>query len=129
VTGVVVVDGQPTAGLMVMCHDVKGLDTEHPTKSSAFTDENGRFEISTYEKADGVPEGEYMLTFAWCDFNAFSMGFGPDKLNERYTDPETSEYRVTVEAGKPNDLGRIELSAGSSGAAKPDAKAAKPDAD
>ena len=62
-TGEVYVNGEPAAQLQVTCHNVQGIDTEHPTFSSAITDESGKFSISTYEAADGVPEGEYVLTF------------------------------------------------------------------
>ncbi len=110
VTGEVYVDGQPAANLAVRCISVAGLDKENPTFSSAFTDEQGRFAISTYEKADGVPEGEYVLTFEWGQWDFVSGQYGgPDKLKGRYKDPATSKIRFKVEAGKPTNLGRIEL--------------------
>lgn len=109
-TGEVYVDGSPAARLQVTCHDVNGLDKEQPTMSSAFTNEEGKFEISTYASADGVPEGEYVLTFVWGKMNMVSMSYGgPDQLDGRYDDPESSEHPATVEKGKPTDLGRIEL--------------------
>ena len=111
VTGEVYVDGQPAAQLQVTCHDVNGLDTEAPTLSSAMTDAEGKFAISTYRSGDGLPEGEYALTFMWGKLNLISKSYGgPDKLKGRYGNPQASEHRVTVEAGEPNDLGRIELS-------------------
>ena len=55
VTGEVYVDGQAAGQLAVRCISVTGLDKEDPTISSAFTDDEGKFEISTYESADGVP--------------------------------------------------------------------------
>jgi hypothetical protein len=106
----VYVDGQPADGLAVTCHSVAGLDKESPTLSSAFTGKDGKFEISTYESADGVPAGDYVLTFVWGKWNTISMTYGgPDKLNDRYKDPKTSEFKVSVQQGKPTDLGRIEL--------------------
>jgi hypothetical protein len=109
-TGEVYVDGQPAGQLKVECHNLAGIDKENPTFSQAFTDENGKFEIATYEAADGLPEGEYVLTFMWGELDLISGGYGgPDKLNGRYTDPQTSEHRFKVEAGKPTDLGKIEL--------------------
>jgi len=42
--------------------------------------------------------------------NMLSRSYGgPDKLNKRYTNPEKSEIKFTVEPGKPVDLGVIEL--------------------
>ena len=111
VTGEVYVDGQPAAQLQVACHDVKGLDAAAPTVSSALTGPDGKFAISTYQSADGVPAGEYLLTFAWGTFNMISKSYGgPDKLKGRYADHQKSQHRFTVESGKPTDLGRIELS-------------------
>ncbi|MDD4271025.1 MAG: hypothetical protein PHO07_02475 [Pirellulales bacterium] len=110
VTGQVYVDGAPANYLAVTCHDTKGMDAAMPTVSSAFTGEDGGFSISTYESGDGVPAGDYVLTFMWGQKEAFSGRYGgPDKLNNRYTDPKDAPVRFTVEAGKPTDLGRIEL--------------------
>ena len=110
VTGEVYVDGEPAAKLQVKCHEVGGIDKEHATFSQAFTDEEGKFEIATYEAADGVPEGEYVLTFMWGQLNVLSGVYGrPDKLNDRYAEPSSSQQRFKVEKGKPTDLGRIEL--------------------
>lgn len=109
VTGEVYVDGSPVAGLKVQCTDLAGLDKENPTLSGALTDDQGKFVISTYESADGMPVGEYVLTFTWGDYNSISRSFGPDKLKNKFADPKKSEHKFTVEKGKPTDLGRIEL--------------------
>jgi hypothetical protein len=113
VTGQVYVDGVPVPAkepLKILCHNVAGMDKEQPYVSQALTGEDGKFEISTYEKGDGIPAGEYVLTFMWGKMNFFSNSYGgPDKLKGRYKDPKKSEHRLTVEAGKPTDLGRIDL--------------------
>lgn len=111
VQGQVHVDGQPPdSPISVQCHDVNGLDQEHPTFSQAMTDTEGRFTISTYESGDGVPPGSYALTFEWGQLNLMSGQYGgPDKLKGRYSDPQTSPFRFQVESGEPLDLGRLEL--------------------
>ncbi len=109
VTGEVVVDGKPVEKLSVMCLNVEGIDKENPTMSQALTDENGKFEIATYESGDGVPVGDYVLTFTWGEFNPISMTFTGDKLNGRYADAKKSKIRFTVKEGEPTDLGKIEL--------------------
>jgi 5-hydroxyisourate hydrolase-like protein (transthyretin family) len=111
VTGEVVVDGQPAATVQVTLTDVKGIDTDMPTFSSAMTNDQGKFAVSTYDLGDGVPEGEYVVTFMWGELNLFSMQYGgPDKLKDKYSDPAKSQFKITVEKGKPADMGRIELS-------------------
>lgn len=113
VTGRVLVDGNPAEMLRVMCHDVNGMDQEHPSLSSTLTAEDGTFEIATYEAGDGVPAGDYTLTFMWGQLNLMAGTYGgPDKLNGRYSDPEASEHEFTVSTGddaEPIDLGTIEL--------------------
>lgn len=113
VVGVVTVDGvPPDTPLQITCHDVKGIDAEHPTVSASLTGQGGKFEISTYESGDGVPAGEYVLTFEWKQINLVTMNFGgPDRLNKRYNDPAKSEVRFVVEEGAqgPIDLGTIAL--------------------
>ncbi len=110
VTGELIVDGKPAAAVQVTLTDTKGMDQELPTYSSAMTEENGKFSISTYELGDGVPEGDYVVTFVWGELNLFSMQYGgPDKLKDKYSDPKTSTFKIKVEKGKPADMGRIEL--------------------
>ncbi len=108
-SGEVYVDGQPAELLRVRCTNVAGMDKENPTVSSATTDKEGKFEISTYEQADGLPEGEYVLTFMWGELNPISGYGGPDKLKKKYLDPKKSEHKFTVVAGEPTDLGRLDL--------------------
>ncbi|HAH47385.1 hypothetical protein [Gimesia sp.] len=111
VTGKITVDGQePGSPIKITCHKLDEIDTEHPTISGSQTANDGTFEISTYTSGDGMPEGEYALTFLWGKMNMMSRSYGgPDKLKKRYTNPEKSEIKFTVEPGKPVDLGVIEL--------------------
>lgn len=118
VVGQVLVDGAPpSSAVKVMCHPVDGIDKENPSVSWCMTGKDGKFEISTYEAGDGVPPGDYKLTFLWGTMNVVSMSYGgPDKLGGRYDDPEESEFAFTVRAGEPVDLGQLQLTtkAGSS---------------
>ncbi len=112
VTGQVLVDGKPAESLEIKCHDKAGLDKEMPTESSCLTDKEGRFQFNTYQLGDGVPPGEYRLTFVWGQIDMMSMHYGgPDKLNGRYDHkkPLESKFSFTVESGEEEDLGTIEL--------------------
>ncbi len=117
VHGKVTVDGKtPDSPIQVHCHLLSEPDPNQTTVTAAQTDNDGHFELSTYESGDGVPAGEYALTFEWKQLNLVSMSYGgPDKLNKRYNDPEKSEIRFTVkepaegEEAQPIDLGTIEL--------------------
>jgi len=113
VRGQVVVDGQPAAHVAISLHS-KSSDPETPLTSSAYTDAEGNFTIGTYEGADGAPAGDYRLTFTWREVNLMTGRFeGPDKLNDRYSDPGKSTFNFTVSAttedAPENDWGAIEL--------------------
>lgn len=97
VRGQVLVDGKPPGSpIAVRCYRVGGLDTENPTVSSTFTNEDGTFEIGTYEASDGVPAGKYVLTFQWGEMNLISRQYSGDKFNGRYNDPKTSPFLIEV---------------------------------
>lgn len=110
VSGVVLVDGQPAANLAIRANPAAGIDQQDPTISSAFTDNEGKFAFSTFETGDGIPEGEYQLTFEWGEMNMFSMQYGgPDKLKGRYKDPSKSTFTIKVGPDGPEDVGSFEL--------------------
>jgi hypothetical protein len=110
VTGVVLVDGEPVKNLSVTCHAVSAKSGKNPSIASVLTDDEGNFTFTSFENGDGLPEGEYALTFFWGTMNLASMHYdGPDKLNGRYNDVATSRFRVTVENGAAVDIGEIEL--------------------
>jgi hypothetical protein len=110
VTGEAVVDGKPAAGVQVQLHDVNGMDKQMPTMSAGVTDEQGKFQISTYDQNDGAPAGDYVATFAWSELNLISRDQGPDKLKKKYSNPKTSTFKVKVESGKGATMDRVELS-------------------
>ena len=106
--GKVLVDGQPAANVAIKMYPNTD-DPETPLTSSTFTDMDGNFAIGTYEGADGAPVGDYKLTFMWGQINLMTGRYeGPDKLKDRYSDPETTEFEFTVVAPE-NDWGTIEL--------------------
>lgn len=111
VRGRITVDGKPPgSALQIECHPVAGIDTRNPTVSRTESDDAGNFKISTYAAGDGVPAGDYVLTVTWLTFNLMSRDYvGPDKLNDRYSDPKTSSVKITVRPGEETDLGEIGL--------------------
>ena len=109
VTGKVIVDGQPAGFLAVNCVRLSELDKQNPTESKCLTEDDGSFKIATYVSGDGVPEGDYVLTFQWGQLNLFTHSYDGDKLNGRYSDPATSTIKFTVVKGKPTNLGDIKL--------------------
>jgi hypothetical protein len=111
VTGRVTVDGKaPATPIKIECHNTGTPDMEHPTVSWCMTGDGGTFSLSTYEAGDGVPAGDYALTFLWGEMNLVTMNYGgKDKLNRKYSKPEDSVEKFTEKEGEPVDLGEIAL--------------------
>ncbi len=102
------VDGAPANYLQVTLNPVGAAAT--PLTTSAFTDEEGKFSIGTFEGGDGAPVGKYNLTFKWGAINMMNGRYeGPDKLNDRYSDAAKSEISVDVKEGSDTDMGAINL--------------------
>jgi 5-hydroxyisourate hydrolase-like protein (transthyretin family) len=107
VMGQITVDGKPAATLAIRCHPTG--EPKVALTSTAFTDAEGRFVLGTYEGGDGIPEGDYTLTFQWGQYNLMNGRYSGDKLKKRYSDPKKSEFSVSAKPGAPIDLGVIDL--------------------
>jgi hypothetical protein len=94
-----VLDGnkKPAAGATLLFHPVKP-DPGDPAKPVGLTDEQGIFRLTTYEKGDGAPEGEYVVTVEWRPPKKTPFDPEPaDRLAGRYANPKTSRLRARVE--------------------------------
>ncbi len=109
VSGIVTVDGKPQDQIAIRAEPVNGPTPTHSTPSS-FSDKEGKFALTTYESGDGVPVGEYKVTFKWGQINLMSGRYEGDKFKGKYADPGTSEVSIQVtESSEPVDLGTIDL--------------------
>ncbi len=62
VQGVLTLDGKPLPNMVVTFYSLP-KDKKLPREvADGWTDANGRFQMSTYTRFDGVPEGEYIVT-------------------------------------------------------------------
>lgn len=109
VTGQILVDGKPAASLAITLVPKFERSAEVPS-SSAFTDEEGRFQIGTFESGDGAPAGEYAVTLFWGQYNLLNGQYvGPDKLDGQYAEAEKPYQVIQVPENEPLDLGTIEV--------------------
>jgi hypothetical protein len=111
--GQVLVDGQPAQGVNVRFVPVEGVSEENPAASGR-TDEEGNFELSTYNRGDGVPAGEYKVLLSWVkilDPSLREEDQPPEaqRLPWKYQDPKHTELKVTIEEGS-NELEPLEAS-------------------
>jgi serine/threonine-protein phosphatase CPPED1 len=107
VLGKLTLDGKPLVGVTVTFHTFNAEAKKYTSACDSLTTDGGRFQMSTYSRFDGAPEGEFTLTVAKTD--RYYAGEAPEKtvIPEAYATPETSPLKVTVKAGA-NDL-NVEL--------------------
>jgi hypothetical protein len=92
---------EPAAGALVVFHPVAPED-EATLRPLAYVDDQGNFELTTYDQGDGAPLGEYVITVEWREKPAHPFSpnkEGKDRLAGKLNDPSSSEYRFTVEEG------------------------------
>ena len=97
VKGKVLVNGKPAADLFVYFHPSSKKD-DQSFIPYAQTNEEGEFQLSTFKNGDGIPTGDYLVTFEWREKSGtFKNQFqGPDRLKERFNKPESSTFKVTI---------------------------------
>lgn len=95
--GVVKLDGKPVPGAVVSLipQDSEFPDTVRPTATAK---EDGTFEVGTYSKADGAPEGKYKVLVQHYPVigSKASPAAGPNDLPKKYSKAETTDLIVEV---------------------------------
>lgn len=110
VTGNLTVDDNvPETPLQLACYPKDRTPEPGEILPSCNSTLDGTFQFITYKEGDGVPEGDYVITVTWKDYNPITRTYGKvDKLNGRYSDPKTTTIEFTVDNASV-DLGTIEL--------------------
>ena len=105
VSGVVTVDGTPIADVYIYAH----ANDEATPVSSCHTDGEGKFCFSSNLLCDGLPVGNYSLTFRLMPEVPKNRDIGPDLFKGKYKSPKKSETKLTVVAGTPQTEVKIDL--------------------
>jgi hypothetical protein len=123
VTGVINIDGKPTANVHVFLNPQESAPSDQSTiytsSAKVVTDEAGKFAFGTYGPGDGLPVGNYVMSFYWeggvvvpmirDNDDPPKLNAAADSFNRKYGTPSTSKQQFTVEDGKPVDLGVLDL--------------------
>jgi hypothetical protein len=114
VRGHVFYAGKPASGAVVVFHPAQDQHVSLP-KPSGRVEADGTFALGTYARHDGAPAGKYVVTISWLQGKSVPADKGPimdpplaDKLQGRYSDPKTSQWRVQVKEGN-NELEAFQL--------------------
>ena len=104
VGGRVLYKGSPVARAMVVFHPLDG-QTFEGLKPIAYTDDEGRFHLTTDSPGDGAPAGEYAVCVELREKTRTGVEKvkGRNLLPARYSKPESSGLRCRVLDG-PNEL-------------------------
>ena len=102
VSGKVMVDGEPKDGVNLYLFKPDG--TALP--NNARTKPDGTYCWSTYEVCDGLEPGSYVVCFRHIPKqknNDRGDSDEADLLGGKFSDPKTSEFKLTVAAGAPQE--------------------------
>jgi len=103
-SGKVLVNGQPADGANValfgISPELQGPGAPVPTGQ---TNAEGVFSLTSFESRDGAPAGEFKVTVIWPEPippNVDQEMYQPkDRLNGKYSNPQTSKLTATIEPG------------------------------
>jgi hypothetical protein len=112
--GVITIDGQPPVmpskaeRLVVLLNDAAALDPSDKTRRYTIANPQGEFHFGTYSAADGVPPGQYVVSFALLSKKKSKGDLqGPDGFKNLYNDPEKNakvpEYVINQQAPGKSD--------------------------
>jgi hypothetical protein len=114
VHGSVMVNNKPADGAMVIFCPLSGSEEVKKQRPFGITGPDGKFELTTLNKADGSPAGDYKILIQWpSNLNGDSRdtgarSLGPDRLKGRYMNLEKSQLTATIKEA-PTDLPPFEL--------------------
>jgi hypothetical protein len=111
--GRVLLDGQPATfkkasqKLVVMLNDPAHPEAPLGARPFVECEPDGRFAFSSYFEGDGVPAGQYVVTFAQLTYRKKRGHCGPDGLKNLYNDPEenakVAEFNINHQARGKTD--------------------------
>lgn len=107
--GKVYLDGKPLVGVTVTFHDTNPDTGKYRNVCDGLSFDGGRFQITTYNRFDGAPVGEFKVTVVKTG-RGYYDGEVPTKvaIPAAYATPETTPLTVKIKEGT-NDL-NLELS-------------------
>lgn len=96
------VGGEAAEGALVVFHPVAPSEPK-TTNPNGTVQADGSFKLTTYDSGDGAPANDYVVTIFWPEPPKSPIdhpAMGPDQLKNRYTDPASSEIRVSIHEGE-----------------------------
>lgn len=98
---------------MVIFCPTSGTAEVKKLRPFGITEADGKFQLTSVEKGDGAPAGQYKVIMQWPAQSREpsrdgGLQMGPDRLQGRYMNLDKSQFNVEVKSGS-NDLAPFEL--------------------
>lgn len=107
-SGRITVNGQSPEGAVVTLHPVGEAVDQRGSNPWGIVGADGTFSLSTYERDDGAPAGQYAVTVRWpADVTDMAAAM-VDRLGGAYASKDRSQFQVTVEQ-QETELPPIEI--------------------
>lgn len=106
-SGSLKLQGKAAPGATLVFHPTSAWGKDEP-KPRATVKPDGSFEVTTYEGADGAPEGNYTVTVEWFVPNKPDDGNVTNRAPAKYGKAQSSPLKATISKG-PNTLPAFEL--------------------
>jgi hypothetical protein len=94
VSGKILVNGQPALDCQIRLHRTSSAIKDAPLAvPQAITNQDGEFNLTSYNAEDGAPEGEYIVTIEWRERSGVAKQDldGADRLGGAYSRPEKTK--------------------------------------
>jgi hypothetical protein len=111
VSGEVFYKGKPAEGCKISFTPKSGIGQDLGWPSFAEVGKDGKFTVTTNQPNDGMPEGEYGVSFSWPGKGTASDPNGEmaeDRLPVKYHHPDTSGYSIKI-TPETRELARYDL--------------------
>jgi hypothetical protein len=93
--GNLTINGKPAKGARVVLQLADGGSVDaRGTRPTAKVEEDGRFQVTTYQSGDGAPAGTYQLGIFWMNDESSSSAW--DQLGGKFANPLTTKLTVVV---------------------------------
>lgn len=111
IKGTVTVDGAPVPMIQVNFVSQEFMEAKvYEPLATGYTDDQGAVSITTNKYNDGIPAGEYTLTFVFGEMNLLAGRYeGQDKFKGKYSNAAKSTFKLTVGPNESNDFGAVNL--------------------
>jgi hypothetical protein len=99
VTGTVKVDSKPADGAMVIFCPTTGTEELMKMRPFGYAGPDGKFEVTTFDKADGLPAGDYKVLIRWAaGAQGDTRAFSADRLRGKYMNLDKTPFTAKIDS-------------------------------